>query len=191
PSETKPERFTFLHISTLEERSKNITGILKGFKTFQDSGTDFLLKIGGDGDIDELKSKIEAAGLHPKNVEVFGEKSIQEISGLMRSAHALVMFSHFENQPCTILEALCSGVPVVTSDVGGIPEVISDDNGILVQAENGAAFAKALQNMISNYPSYNTKKIAKEASAIYSHAAVARQLYEIYINVLKSNSSNA
>ncbi|AEV32062.1 glycosyltransferase [Owenweeksia hongkongensis DSM 17368] len=184
PSDSKPERFTFLHISTLEERSKNITGILKGFKTLQDGGTDFLLKIGGDGDIKEFKSKIEVAGLKPENVRIFGEKSIQEISELMRSAHALVMFSHFENQPCTILEALCSGVPVVTSDVGGIPEVITEDNGILVEAENEAAFAVALQKMAANYSYYETKKIAEEASAIYSNTAVAHQLKDIYHDVL-------
>lgn len=190
PSETKSERFTFLHISTLEERSKNITGILRGFRNLQDSGVDFLLKIGGDGDIEELKAKISSAGLKPESVEVFGEKSIQQISELMRSAHALVMFSHFENQPCTILEALCSGIPVVTSDVGGIPEVITAENGILVEAENEPAFASALAKMVSNYPNYKAKKIAKEASAIYSNTAVAHQLSEIYSNVLKSGSSN-
>lgn len=190
PSETKSERFTFLHISTLEERSKNITGILRGFRNLQDSGVDFLLKIGGDGDIEELKSKISSAGLKPENAEVFGEKSIQQISELMRSAHALVMFSHFENQPCTILEALCSGIPVVTSDVGGIPEVITAENGILIEAENEPAFASALAKMVSNYPNYKAKKIAEEASAIYSNTAVAQQLSEIYSNVLKSGSSD-
>ena len=185
PGTKKPEIFTFLHISTLEERSKNITGILKGFKVIQDRGVSFKLMIGGDGDMNELQQKIGDAGLSNENIEVFGEKSIEEISTLMRQAHCLVMFSHFENQPCTILEALCSGLPVVSSDVGGIPEVIRESNGLLVAAENNQAFAEALLQTMHDYKKYDSKKIAEAASAIYSNHAVAKQLSDIYLNVLK------
>lgn len=188
PVDSKPEVFTFLHVSTLEERSKNITGILRGFKTLQESGKNFKLIIGGDGNIDELKQKIKTAGLSSENVETFSEKSGEEIASLMRSVHCLVMFSHFENQPCTILEALCSGIPVVSSDVGGIPEVLHEQNGILAEAENEAEFARSLTKMMEQYPMYNAKKIAEEASAIYSEKAVAQQLSDIYTSVLKSNS---
>ena len=188
PSKNKPGAFTFLHVSTLEERSKNVMGILRGFKALQESGKDFKLIIGGDGDIDELQQKINAVELPSEKVKTFSEKTPEEIASLMRSAHSLVMFSHFENQPCTILEALCSGIPVVSSDVGGIPEVLSERNGILVEAENEADFAKSLALMIDQYSSYDSKKIAEDASAIYSEHAVAQQLSDIYSSVLKSGS---
>lgn len=185
PTDKKPEKFTFLHISTLEERSKNITGILKGFKKLEESGKDFILKIGGDGDLDELKSKIQQFGPSPEKVEVVAKQPIDGIADTMRAAHCLVMFSHFENQPCTILEALCAGLPVISSDVGGIPEVLDETNGILIPAEAEDLFAEGLVNMMNSYGTYNLSTIAERASKLYSYQAIAQRLNNIYLNVLK------
>ncbi len=181
---TDASTFTFLHISTLEERSKNIIGILKGFRKLEETNPNFILKIGGDGDIKELKEKIAQYGPSLTRIEIIGEKPIGEIADLMRSSHCYVMFSHFENQPCTILEALCCGLPVISSDVGGIPEVLNEHNGILIEAENDTSFAQGLARMITEYPNYNRPYIADEAKKIYSYEAVAERLNEIYLNVL-------
>lgn len=181
-------RFIFLHISTLEERSKNITGILKAFKMLEEKGQDFLLRIGGDGDLDELRQKIKSFGPSPERVEVFGEKTIEEVADLMRQSHCLAMFSHYENQPCTILEALCCGVPVVSSAVGGIAEVIDEKSGLLVEAENGEAFALALEKMILNAQAYPATEIAAWARSRFSYQAVGQKISDIYLSVLSSGA---
>ncbi len=185
PTEEKPEKFTFLHISTLEERSKNITGILRGFKSLEIAGHDFNLKIGGDGDLKELKTKIQNYGPSPEKVEIISQQPIDGIANTMRKSHCLVMFSHFENQPCTILEALCTGLPIVTSDVGGIPEVIDTSNGILIPAEAEEQFAQGLQKMMATYADFKPSEISKNAVSLYSYEAVAEKLNEIYLSVLK------
>jgi glycosyltransferase involved in cell wall biosynthesis len=185
PANKKPERFTYLHISTLEERSKNITGILRGFRVLEESGADFVLKIGGDGDLNELKAKIIQHGPSPEKVEIIPKQSIEGIAETMRSAHALVMFSHFENQPCTILEALCSGLPVISSDVGGIPEVIDESNGLLIPAGSDHQFAEGLQYMITLYDRFNAEVISKKASTRYSYQAVTQKLNSIYLSAPK------
>lgn len=185
PTDKKTEKFTFLHISTLEERSKNIIGILKGFKALEATGKDFILKIGGDGDLEELNSKIQQFGPSPEKVEIVPKQHIDGIADTMRSAHCLVMFSHFENQPCTILEALCCGLPVISSDVGGIPEVIEETNGILIPAEAEDLFARGLMDMMDTYPDFNFYEISTQASKLYSYQAVAKRLSDIYLSVLK------
>ncbi len=185
PTPVKPEKFTFLHISTLEERSKNITGILRGFKKLEEAGKDFILKIGGDGDLEELKLKIREFGPSSEKVEIVPKQHIDGIADTMRSAHCLVMFSHFENQPCTILEALCSGLPVLSSDVGGIPEVLDETNGILIPAEAEDLFIAGLIDMMESYRSFDLTEITIQASKLYSYQAVAKRIDEIYINVLK------
>lgn len=185
PSASKPEVFTFLHISTLEERSKNITGILKGFKKLEESGRDFMLKIGGDGDLDELREKIRQYGPSPEKVEIISRQPLDGIADVMRQSHCLVMFSHFENQPCTILEALCCGLPVISSDVGGIPEVLDKSNGILIPAEADEQFALGLEKMMDTYPQFDPQKISASAANLYSYPQIVQQLSTLYFNVLK------
>ncbi len=185
PCDIKPEKFTFLHISTLEERSKNITGILRGFKQLEMAGKDFILKIGGDGDLEELKSKIQDFGPSPDKVEIVTKQPIDGIADTMRTAHCLVMFSHFENQPCTILEALCTGLAVISSDVGGIPEVLNKTNGILIPAEAEDLFTDGLAEIMDIYSDFDGQQIARKAAQLYSYKAVAERLNDIYTTVLK------
>lgn len=180
----KPKTFTFLHISTLEERSKNITGILRGFQNLEKAGYNFSLTIGGDGDLEELKVKVQDFGPSSEKVQIVDQQPIDGIAELMRKSHCLVMFSHFENQPCTILEALCSGIPVISSDVGGIPEVLDTSNGILIPAENEELFVKGLAQMIDRYQLFDGKGISEAASKVYSYKAIGQKLSTIYSNVL-------
>ena len=65
-----------------------------------------------------------------------GEKSLEEVASLMGESHAFLLFSHYENLPCVILEAFSCGIPVVSSDTGGIREHLDPSRGILVT--NGA-----------------------------------------------------
>lgn len=188
PREKKSEIFRFLHVSSLEERSKNISGILKGFKELYDLGFDFILQIGGDGDLDELKKKIADVGLKEDCLEIFGESSAEQISEMMRKAHCLVMFSHFENQPCTILEALCSGIPVISSNVGGISEEINEENGILVPSGDMLQFVQSLKAMVQNYSDFDLKSIAQIARNKYSNDSIAKEISAVYFNVLNIDS---
>ena len=95
------------------------------------------------------------------------------------------MFSHFENQPCTILEALCSGLPVVSSAVGGIPEVLDGTNGILVKAENLEDLIHGLESVIMDYYHFRRHAIASEAAQLYSYRAVGKELSDLYLSVLR------
>lgn len=180
--------FTFLHISTLEERSKNITGLLKGFKALADAGVNFLLQIGGDGDIEHLREQIKSCGLMPQHVAIITPRPSKEIAQLMQAADCFVLFSHFENQPCVILEALCCGTPVISSNVGGIAEELDTHNGILVEPGNHSAFVNALSLMANRGNQYVRKDIAKEAHEKYSMPAIGQQLTTLYTNALRANS---
>jgi glycosyltransferase involved in cell wall biosynthesis len=90
------------------------------------------------------------------------------------------MFSRFENLPCVLLEALCCGLPVISTNVGGIAEAVNDENGILIESENIPALANAMQKMIDEYHRYNHEKIAAEASAKYNYTKVGEQIAAFY-----------
>ena len=89
PAESLPGTFTFLHISSLEERSKNITGILRGFKKLEQQGFRFCLKIGGDGDLEELRKKIAIHGPSVAKTEIIPAMEMDHVAQVMRQAHAL------------------------------------------------------------------------------------------------------
>jgi glycosyltransferase involved in cell wall biosynthesis len=187
----KEGKFTFLHISTLEDKSKNIRGIMDAINKVAKKGhLKFKLIIGGDGNMNFLERVIRENSSGGPHVETISRKSPHEVARLMSEAHALLMFSHYETQSCTILEALCSGRPVVSSAVGGIPEITDETNSIMVEDNDRIGLARAIDKMIVSYDQFNNKKIAEQAGNKYSYATVAQSYDEVYASALKSGSSN-
>jgi glycosyltransferase involved in cell wall biosynthesis len=79
-----------------------------------------------------------------------------------------------------VIEALCCGLPVVSSSVAGIPEAINNDNGILMESENEEQLVNALQKIMTRYSNYNRPEIAREAQAIYSYEKIGKQFSDLY-----------
>jgi glycosyltransferase involved in cell wall biosynthesis len=98
----------------------------------------------------------------------------------------LVLPSLSEGFPVTILEAMASGLPVIATRVGGVPEIIENNvNGYLVETENPQEIAEALLKLLQDeqlrkYISGNSRKKAEK----YRWDKVAATLEEIYQNIL-------
>lgn len=111
--------------------------------------------------------------------------SYQEVATHLRNADTLVMFSRYENLPCVILEALCCGLPVIASDVGGIKEVIYNENGILIHSENENELLQSMNFMLDNLEKYDKASIASLASQKFNYKTVAQQFTFAYQTLLK------
>ena len=97
-----------------------------------------------------------------------------------------VMPSRAENFPCTILECMSAGTPVIASNVGGIPEIITKDTGWLFNYGDKFELVKLIENLGSNKDlekkgRYCRKYILNN----YSESAMIKRYYEIYQSVLK------
>ena len=114
-----------------------------------------------------------------------GEISYEQVGMELRKADALVMFSMYENMPCVILEALCTGIPVIASEVGGIKEVINPENGILVEAGKEEMLFEAMKEMILKYTLYEKAFISRKATQEFSYETIGKQIVEIYNDVAK------
>ncbi|RLD81092.1 MAG: hypothetical protein DRJ15_05305 [Bacteroidetes bacterium] len=96
------------------------------------------------------------------------------------------MFSRYENLPVVILESYACGVPVISTDVGGIREHMNKDLGILLDSEDEESFFQTLDKMLDNYRSYDAQKIRNYAVDHFSNEVIGRQLFDVYSAVAKS-----
>jgi L-malate glycosyltransferase len=182
PSSKKNKRKVFLHISNLVNEYKNIIGILNVSKRLADSGYRFILEIGGDGDNSVIKEFIKNNKLE-NYIFTFGSLSEVEVSNKMKNADIFVMFSNKESQPCVINEAFSCGLPVISTNVGGISELFPSEFGILIEKGNENQLYEAMEicikgeiefaeaDVMHQYSEshFSIKNIAKKIDRIYTH----------------------
>ncbi|HEX7503198.1 MAG TPA: glycosyltransferase family 4 protein, partial [Acidobacteriota bacterium] len=128
----------------------------------------------------ELAARLQ---IKDRVVRFHGRKSEAEVAGFMRRADLFLMFSDYENSPCVIAEAFASGLPVVATRTGGIPEHVHDDNGILVAPGDEEGLARALAFVLDHPGNYDAVKIREYALQNFSPDAVGRRFCDLYRNV--------
>ncbi|MGJ6964058.1 glycosyltransferase [Streptosporangium sp. G11] len=104
---------------------------------------DALFLLAGDGPLrEEVVREVRRRGLLER-VRVLGR--VKQASRLVAAADLLVLSSHYEGLPVVVMEALAAGVPVVSTEVGGVPELISSGwNGILTEPGSPDALAAGI-----------------------------------------------
>jgi glycosyltransferase involved in cell wall biosynthesis len=185
--EKKNPVFRFIHVSNMVPL-KNAEGILRAFKLFAEKAGNVQLVIVGDTD-PAIRHYAAGLGLSDKNVFFHGEVPYEQVATEMKQSDCLVLFSNIENSPCVISEAFCCGLPVIGTDVGGIPELINESNGILIEPKDEAALATAMLKMMNGYLNYNHKKIAEDAQNKFSYDIIGKKMGEIYDAVLSETSN--
>jgi len=174
-----------IHISCFEEASKNMSGILRAMALLKQQRSDFRLLMVGSG-MDWQQTRELCTALDCNDVVSFtGLKQGEELAAMLRQSDLMLMFSNYENMPVVISEALCCGIPVVSSDVGGIHEVLRSNCGSLVPAGDTKAFVQAINTWLQNGNPHKNE-IAAYASGIWYEEAVLKQLHRFYQQALGS-----
>lgn len=107
------------------------------------------LFIAGWGEIDRARCQIESLGVGD-SVILAGWLSPEDVNALLRDTHILVLPSINEGQPMAILEAMSRGICVVTTTAGGIPEMLSSTDGVLVTPGDVGELACALAEAVTD-----------------------------------------
>lgn len=176
----------FIHVSCFEDRQKNISGILRVLKKLSEVRQDWTCRMIGEGiHLDQLVNYAKELGIEGSFVHFTGLKENEELAGLMADANFQVMFSRFENLPVVILESYACGVPVISTNVGGIREHLDRDLGILIESEDETQLYNSLNEMLDHYKEYDKDKIRKYATEHFSKEVIGRQLADIYVEVWK------
>lgn len=173
--------FDFIHVSCFDEPAKNIKGIVDAFVQYVNLGLNGNLTIIGDGpDYKSVFAYADGTGLVGDRILFTGLMEGEQLASRMRKADALVMFSNYENLPCTIVESLCCGVPVISTDVGGIAEFVNNQNGVLIQSQNVTDLVNAMKQVASGFFAGKKQEIAAYGSQHFSMESISHIFKQLY-----------
>jgi len=176
---------TLLYVGDLEPW-KGVGLLMKWIRQWKSADGDGVrIRFVGQGSyLPELRKMQEDhhKGTNGMSVEVLGPKHHSEIPGIMNEAAALVFTSYWEGMPTVILEAMSSGVPVISTPVGAVPDVISNmETGLLID-RSLESFQEAVTFILNDVSA--TQRIRQNARAAveqrFSLAKAGRALQEVY-----------
>jgi glycosyltransferase involved in cell wall biosynthesis len=128
--ERQPLRPVFLSNRNFESHY-GVDRVLRAFAVIQKSIPEARLLVAGDGPERERLKQL-ARELSLKNTEFIGRVAQEQVPELYDSTDIFLNGSEIDNQPLSILEAFACGLPIVTTDAGGIPDMVSAENTALV-----------------------------------------------------------
>lgn len=174
------EDFTFINVARQDE-NKNQIAILKAFTELYKENKKIKLYLVGDGPCHKmLKQEISKYGL--ENVVIM-PGNVSNVEDYYALADAYVQASHREALPLTTLEAMAAGLPIISTDVGGMKDIVKD-NGILISDNDNAALLCAMRQFLQCEESERTRlgEISFEIVKEYSSAEMAKRYMELYKN---------
>jgi glycosyltransferase involved in cell wall biosynthesis len=163
--------FRLLFISG-NEYQKNLTDVIKAMAILRKSKLPFTLDVYGAVE-SPVQQLISSEGLE-SIIHLHGMQPYVKIAQAMRKAHAFIMYSRYETFGCVVIEALSSGLPVISSDHPVLLELVKDgENGIIVPGENPHALAKRLEQYIRASPRPDRFQLHKQTNQLYGMARIS------------------
>lgn len=182
-SEKKYSKFTITHISHMGNEHKNIVGILHVIEKLHYKIPDLKFQLIGDNSKQYLpiikQLKIE-------NTVVIDQISHVEVSKYMKESNVFILFSNYENLPCVILESFACGVPVVSTNVGGIKEYFPNDFGYLINPKDEISLEKSIMKIYTNELNFNKKIMHAYAEDNFGMLKICDLFSKLYNKTLQN-----
>ena len=188
--ERSPLRPVFLSNRNLESHY-GVDRVLRAFAIIQEKISEASLTVAGDGS-QSRPLKALAKELRLRNTTFIGQVDPAAIAGVYDAADVFLNGSEIDNQPLSILEAFSCGLPVVTTDAGGIPDIVHDGRtGMVVPRGDYAKLAERAIALL-NHPS-QAKEIVEQARhecLKYSWEAVRDAWMNVYHGLASEDAAS-
>lgn len=158
---------------------KGVPYLLQAIDQLRRRRGDWHLDVVGDGPARAEYERLAARLGVADKVTFHGLKSKREVAEFMRRADFFVLPSLWDNCPCAAIEAVASGLPVVSTLTGGIPEIVGDGTGILVPPGDAAKLSSALATMLESLNHFDRRAIAASAEK-YAPESVGQLICAVY-----------
>jgi glycosyltransferase involved in cell wall biosynthesis len=174
-------------LGSLKNNNKGLDLLLKSASLLERK--DFFLHIGGNGILlDSYKKMAKEFGIETK-CKFYGEIERNEIADFYSKLDLFVLPSRYETFGIVLIEAMASGVPVISTKCGGPQEIVTPSNGILIQKENIEELKSAIISMSENSGFYNKKAIRNYTKENFGQEAFVKQISNLYQEILTKKSN--
>ncbi len=137
------KEFDFITVASFTE-VKNHAFLIKGCSTIVKSFPKAkLIRVGAGPTLNHIRSLIQQLGIE-NNVVLTGQLDAPGVNEKLASSRVFVLPSTREGNPLSVLEAMAAGLPIIASKVGGLPDIVKQENGILFDVNDMEQFQHAL-----------------------------------------------
>lgn len=172
--------FTIVHVGRFM-KVKNHKTLIRAFARFAEKKESIRLQLLGEGELlDEMKDYAEKLKVADK-VEFLGLQS--NVYPYLNKADVFCLPSEYEGVPMTLIEAMGTGLPIVASNVGGIPDMLVNGENALLVEPNYVAVEKAIEKL---YNDVEFRIRLGNAAALRSEEFSAKVMASSYIKIYRS-----
>ena len=181
----------FLNISVFEDKSKNLSGLLKALYKIKKKGKAFILVLVGYGqDFDKIKTLAYDLGL-VSHIFFAGEVKPDEVTYYLQASDFYVHPSNYETGGIPVAEAMMCGLPVVVTDLPVFKEFMDPNCGYMVKVGNIDELSAAIELMFEDYKQFNKNYIRKKAKQFFSPNAVTQEFLKLYSYAFKTYNNES
>lgn len=178
-------RNAFLMLGRLGER-KGTYDLIRAVELAVRQNPELTVCLAGDGEVERVRALVAEKGLE-RHIAVPGWIGETEKLEWLKGAATVVLPSYNEGLPMSILEGMAAGKAIVSTTVGAIPEVVTAENGILVEPGDVPALADALLRCSGDIKMLErmSRENLERAEAVFSLRRMHELLAEYYVQAVK------
>lgn len=170
-----------INITCFEDKSKNISGILRAIKELSVFRHDFELHLVGEGeDKTMLENLAEDMGIKNKYIFFDGLLEGDTLVNSINSSAFMIVFSNYETYSIVITESMSCGVPVLTTKVGVATQPEYESLVCYTDIKNENDLREKINYMLDSYIAFDKKKIRDYIINNYNNSIISDRLIELY-----------
>jgi len=177
------KEFIITHISGMNNEIKNVEGIINVVSKLQHKIPNLKFYLIGNNPI-QYKVKLEKLG--NKSVKIVGQIPNSEVGNYLKKSSVFVLFSNYENLPCVILESFACGVPVISTDIGGVSEYFPKDFGYLIKPKDEISLESSILKIYNNELNFNKYLMHNYAIKNFGVETISEIFSNIYVKILSN-----
>lgn len=176
--------FTFVSVGRLCY-GKRFDLTIKAFSMLKKECPDILLIIIGDGESGNELKKLVAEEKIDDSVNFLGQLPNKELVDIYNKSHCFVLPSEGETFGVVYAEAIACGIPIIATKCGGPGDIVTNDNGILVNVGSLQQVYHAMKTIYNNIELYNCRDMSTDALEKFGENVITLKLIQVYNTILK------
>ena len=176
--------YRFVHVSSLDAKQKNFHLLVRAFYALKKEQENVELHVVSDGN-EKAYAQLLKDFDFASSIHFHGKQDPEGVAAILQFADAFVLSSRYENLPCVLIESLACGTPVISTQVGGVAEIVHSQNGLLVPSEDLTALINAMKQIQGM--SFEGVDLQREMLLKFGPETISGLFLEAYQMLLKTD----